>query len=179
MRRDLEFAIGDYVFVKIAPMKGVMRFGRKGKLNKMRRDLEFAIGDHVFMKIAPMKDVMRFGRKSKLSLRFIGSLKILDRVGILTYRVVILPNLAEVHNVFYVSILRKYVSNPSHVLSYESLQLIPNLSYEEKPMQILGRQERKLWNKTIKMVKIKWLNHFNEEATWETESDMRGPRTIR
>ncbi|XP_075483727.1 uncharacterized protein LOC142523880 [Primulina tabacum] len=57
--------------------------------------------------------------------------------------------------------------------NYEPLQLTPNLSYEEKPMQILGRRERKLRNKFIKMVKEKWLNHPDEEATWETEADMR------
>ncbi|XP_042400952.1 uncharacterized protein LOC121990981 [Zingiber officinale] len=120
-----------------------------------------------------MKGVMRFGKKGKLSPRFIGPFEILDRVGTLAYRVALPPNLAGVHNVFHVSMLRKYLSNPSHVLHFEPLRLAPNLSYEEKPTQILDRQERKLRNKVIKMVKVKWLNHSEEEATWETEEDMK------
>ncbi|XP_075494685.1 uncharacterized protein LOC142532253 [Primulina tabacum] len=80
---------------------------------------------------------------------------------------------AGVYNVFHISMLRKYLSNPSHVLNFEQLQLTPNLSDEEKPTQILGRQERKFRNKVIKMVKVKWLNHPEEEATWETETEIR------
>ncbi|XP_073273309.1 uncharacterized protein [Primulina huaijiensis] len=51
--------------------------------------------------------------------------------------------------------------------------LSPNLSYEEKPIQILDRQERRIRNKVTKLVKVKWLNHSDEEVTWETEADMR------
>lgn len=63
--------------------------------------------------------------------------------------------------------------DPSHVLSFEPLQLSPNLSYEERPIQILDRQNRRLQNKVRKLVKFKWLNHSDEEATRETESDMK------
>ncbi|XP_073317723.1 uncharacterized protein [Primulina huaijiensis] len=146
---------------------------QKSYADKRRRDLEFAVGDHVFIKIAPMKGVMRFGKRGKLSPRFIGPLEILDRVGTLAYRVALPPNLAGVHNVFHVSMLRKYLANPSHVLSYEPLQVAPDLSYEEKPVQILDRQERRLRNKVMKLVKVRWLNQSVEEATWESEADMR------
>ncbi|XP_075494739.1 uncharacterized protein LOC142532304 [Primulina tabacum] len=146
---------------------------QKSYADKRRRDLEFAVGDHVFVKVAPMKGVMRFGKKGKLSPRFIGPFEILDRVGTLAYRVALPPNLAGVHNVFHVSMLRKYMANPSHVLNFEPLQLTPNLSYEERPVQILDRQEKKLRNKLVKRVKVKWLNHSEEEATWESEPEMR------
>ena len=65
------------------------------------------------------------------------------------------------------------MSNPSHVLNYEPLQLTPNMTYEERPVQILARQEKRLRNKVIPMVKVKWLNHSEEEATWETERDLK------
>ncbi|XP_042396452.1 uncharacterized protein LOC121986553 [Zingiber officinale] len=146
---------------------------QKSYADKRRRDLEFAFDNHVFVKIAPMKGVMRFGRKGKLSPRFIGPFEILERVGALAYRVAFPPNLAGVHNVFHISMLRKYMSNPSHVLNFEPLQLTPNLSYEERPTQILSRQERRLRNKVIKMIKVRWLNHSKEEVTWETQTDMR------
>ncbi|XP_073151871.1 uncharacterized protein [Henckelia pumila] len=120
-----------------------------------------------------MKGVMRFGKKGKLSPRFVGPFEILDRVGTLAYRVALPPNLAGVHNVFHVSMLRKYISNPSHVLSYESLQLSPHMTYEERPDRILERQERRLRNKSIPMVRVRWLNHSEAKATWESESEIR------
>ncbi|XP_073289906.1 uncharacterized protein [Primulina huaijiensis] len=113
-----------------------------------------------------MKGVMRFGKKDKLSHRFIGPFEILEEVGILVYRIALSPNLEGVHNVLHVSMLRKYMSNLSHVLDYEPLQLTPNLSFEERPTQILDRQERKLRNKVNHMVKVKCLNHPEEDATW-------------
>ncbi|XP_073137245.1 uncharacterized protein [Henckelia pumila] len=105
----------------------------------------------------------------KLAPRFIGPFEILDRVGALAYRVALPPNLDGVHNVFHVSMLRKYVSNPSHVLSMEHLQLSLHMTYEERPIRILDRQERRLWNKSIPMIKVRWQNHSDEEATWEAE----------
>ncbi|XP_073137354.1 uncharacterized protein [Henckelia pumila] len=127
----------------------------------------------VVAKIPPLKGVMRFGKKGKLAPRFVGPFKILDRVGTLAYSVALPPNLAGVHNVFHVSMLWKYVSNPSHVLNFEPFQLSPHMTYEVGPDRIMERQERRLRNKTIPMVKVKWLNHSDEEATWETEADIR------
>ncbi|XP_075481195.1 uncharacterized protein LOC142521907 [Primulina tabacum] len=112
--------------------------------DKKRRDLDFSDGDHVFVKIDPMKGVMLFGKNDKLSPRFIAPFEILESVGALSYKVALLPNLAGVHNVFHISMLWKYMSNSSHVMNYEALQLTPNLNYEEKPTQILGRKERRL-----------------------------------
>ncbi|XP_073291045.1 uncharacterized protein [Primulina huaijiensis] len=147
---------------------------QKSYADKIRRDLKFAVGDHVFVKkIAPMKGVMRFGKKDKLIPRFIGQFEILDRVGALAYRVALPPNLAGFHNIFQVSMLCKYMSNSLHALNFEPLQLTPNLSYEERSTQIFSRHERKLRNKVIKMVKVKLLNNSEEEATWETEIDMK------
>ncbi|XP_073019375.1 uncharacterized protein [Primulina eburnea] len=117
---------------------------QKSYANKRRRELDFAVGDHVFVKIAPMNDVTRFGKKCKLSLRFIGPFEVLERIGTLAYRVVLPPILAGVHNVFYIAMLRKWMSDPSRVLNYEPLQLTPNTSHKERPMQILDRQERRL-----------------------------------
>ncbi|XP_073045894.1 uncharacterized protein [Primulina eburnea] len=112
---------------------------------------------------------MRFGKKNKLIPRYVGPFEILERVETLAYRVALPSNLAGVHNVFHISMLRKYMSNPWHVLNYEPLQLTLHLSFEERPTQILDRQERRLKNKVIHMVKVKLLNHSEEEATWDTE----------
>ncbi|CAA0830070.1 Unknown protein, partial [Striga hermonthica] len=83
--------------------------------NKRRRELEFEEGDKVFLKVTPMKGVVRFRKKWKLQPRFIGPLNILKRVGVTAYRLALPPDLWDVHNVFYVSMLRKYVYDLSHV----------------------------------------------------------------
>lgn len=83
-----------------------------------------------------MRGVKRFGAKGKLSPRFIGPFEILERVGAVAYRVALPPSLSLVHDVFHISMLRKYVSDPTHVLSYEGLELDQDLTYEEKPVQI-------------------------------------------
>ena len=112
---------------------------QKSYADTRRRDLEFEVGDLVFLKVTPMKGVMRFGKKGKLSPKFIGPFEILKRVGKLAYELALPPALSGVHNVFHVSMLRKYISNPSHILSYETLDLSPNLTYQQQPVKILDR----------------------------------------
>ena len=96
---------------------------QKSYADAKRRDVEFEIGDYVFLRVSPMRGVKLFGPKGKLSPRFIGPFQILDRVGAVAYRIALPPSLSGVHNVFHVSMLRKYVSYPIHMLSYEHLQL--------------------------------------------------------
>ena len=146
---------------------------QKSYADLKRKSVEFQVGDHVFLRVSPMRGVKRFGVKGKLSPRFIGPFEVLDRIGEVAYRLAMPPSLSAVHNVFHVSMLRKYVSDPSHVLSYENLELDEDLSYEEKPVQILDRKEKVLRTKTIALVKVLWRNNKSEEATWELESDMR------
>jgi len=69
--------------------------------------------------------------------------------------------------------LRKYISDESHVLSLDSVELGPDLTFEEEPIAILDRQVRKLRTKEIASVKVQWKHRSVGEATWETESDMR------
>ena len=120
-----------------------------------------------------MKGVKQFGVKRKLSLKFIGPFEILRRIGEVAYELALPPELDGVHNVFHVSQLRKYVYDPSHILSYEPLQVDETLSYEEKPLKILYQRVKELRNKPITLVKVLWTHHGEEEATWEKESDMR------
>ncbi|XP_075500121.1 uncharacterized protein LOC142538706 [Primulina tabacum] len=140
---------------------------QKSYADNRRRPLEFEVGDHVFIKISPLKGVMRFGKKGKLSPRFIDPFEFLDRIGERAYRLALPPDLDRVHNVFHVSMLRKYISNPSHVLRHEPLDLMPNLTYQEVPIQILDRKVKVLRNKEIGIIKILWRNQLVEEATWE------------
>ena len=63
-----------------------------------------------------MKGVMRFGKNGKLAPRYIGPFEILKRVGMVAYQLALPPNMSQVHSVFYISMLRKYILDPSHVL---------------------------------------------------------------
>ena len=96
-----------------------------------RRAVQFSVGDHVFLKISPMKGVMRFGKKGKLAPRYIGPYEILDRVGKVSYRLALPPHLSQVHPVFHISLLRKYVPNEMHVLSVQEIPVRDDLSFEE------------------------------------------------
>ncbi|KAL5558503.1 hypothetical protein UlMin_034716 [Ulmus minor] len=109
---------------------------QKSYADRRRKPLEFAIGDKVFLKVAPMKGVMRFGKRGKLSSRFVGPFEILERIGDLAYRVALPPAMSGIHNVFHVSMLRKYTPDPSHVLSYDTLDLRQDLTFEEKREQV-------------------------------------------
>ncbi|XP_062103471.1 uncharacterized protein LOC133814541 [Humulus lupulus] len=116
---------------------------------------------------------MRFGKKGRLSPRYIGLLQVLGRIGKAASRLALLPTFSRVHDVFHVSTLRKYVNDPTHVLSYNELSIYPHLSYEEKPVAILDRKDKAFGNKTIPMVKVQWCNHDIQEVTWKVEAEMR------
>ncbi|GJR50771.1 putative nucleotidyltransferase, ribonuclease H [Tanacetum coccineum] len=161
---------------KVAVAKEKLKEARsrqKSYADKHRRDLEFQAGDRVFLKVSPFRGVKRFGIKGKLSPRFIGPFEILERIGEVSYRLALPPQLSHVHDVFHVSLLRGYHYHPLHVASYPFDQIQPDMSLSEEPESILDRQERVMRNKVIPFVKILWKNHPEREATWETEESMR------
>ena len=125
------------------------------------------------MKVSPSKGVTRFGAGGKLKPRYIGPYEILERIGEAAYRLALPPNLGNVHNVFHVSQLRKYMYNPKHVIQPKEVALEPDLQYEERPEAILDYKLQELRTKTIPLVKVLWRYHGIEEATWETEDKMR------
>nr|CAD1821721.1 unnamed protein product [Ananas comosus var. bracteatus] len=114
---------------------------------KRRWDIEFVVGDRVFLKVSPMRGVKRFGVRGKLSPRYIGPYEVLERIGAVAYRLALPPQLANVHSVFHVSNLRKYIHNPEHAMLYEPPELQEDLSYEEFPVSIIAREVRKLRNR--------------------------------
>ncbi|XP_042467389.1 uncharacterized protein LOC122050560 [Zingiber officinale] len=98
---------------------------------------------------------------------------ILERIGEVAYQLALPPSLAGVHDVFNVSMLRKYVPHPTHILTDVSITLQPDVTYEEVPVRILDRKERQLWNKTSRLVKVGWEHHSDDEVTWELEDEIR------
>ncbi|WMV46846.1 hypothetical protein MTR67_040231 [Solanum verrucosum] len=137
------------------------------------RDMAFQTRDNVLLKVLPMKGVMRFGKKGKLSPRYIGSFEVLDCVGLVAYRLALPPNLSEVHPIFHVSMLKIYYGDGDYIIKYDLVVLDKDLQYKEEPIAILDRDVRKLRNKDIKSIKVQWKYRPVEEASWETEKDMR------
>ncbi|XP_016743191.1 uncharacterized protein [Gossypium hirsutum] len=128
--------------------------------------------DIVFLKVSPWKKVLRFSRKGKLSPRFIGSYQILKRVGLVAYQLELPPESDHIHDVFHVSLLRHYHSNPTHSVTVEEIKVTPDLTFKEEPVQILDRDVKVLIRKPIPLVNVLWRNHSTEVATWELEDLM-------
>ncbi|KAI0503937.1 hypothetical protein KFK09_014883 [Dendrobium nobile] len=135
--------------------------------------VEFQVGDFVFVKVSPMKGVSRFGQVSKLSPRYVGPFEISERIGKSAYRLLLSDSMPDVHNVFHVSTLRKWVSDSGKKISADEVEIQENLAYKEEPELILAYDVRKLRNKEIPMVKVQWKHRTAREATWEKESNMR------
>ncbi|XP_048138575.1 uncharacterized protein LOC125315983 [Rhodamnia argentea] len=120
-----------------------------------------------------MRGLSRFGKKGKLNPRYVGPFEVLERIGMLPYRLAPPPNLSQVHNVFHVSMLRKYKPDPTHVLDHEVIEVDDQVTYVERPIRVEDRKEQVLRSKTIPLVKVIWEHHGTKGATWESEETMR------
>ncbi|KAL8134287.1 hypothetical protein AgCh_009360 [Apium graveolens] len=149
------------------------RSRQKSYADQHRKFGGFEPGDHVFLKVSPCKGVKRFGMKGKLSPRYVGPFDVMEKVGEVSYRVALPPQLSHVHNVFHVSVLRGYKYHPLHVVQYPLHKIKEDLSCEEEAEAILAREERVLRKNTIPFVKVLWKNHSEREATWELEESIR------
>jgi hypothetical protein len=137
------------------------------------RDLTFAVGDHVYLKVSPMRGICRFNVRGKLAPRYIGPFKVLERKGEVAYRLELPPSLSGVHDVFHVSQLKKCLKVPEEQAPLEGLDVQEDLTYTEHPVKILETSERVTRNKKIKMCRVQWSHHTEDEATWEREDELR------
>jgi len=96
---------------------------QKSYADKKRRPLEFQEGDHVFLKVTPTTGIGRVMKSKKLTPRFIGPYQILRKIGPVAYQICLPTFLSNLHNVFHVSQLRKYISDPTHVIRPDTVQL--------------------------------------------------------
>ncbi|XP_027337184.1 uncharacterized protein LOC113850858 [Abrus precatorius] len=146
---------------------------QKSYYNKRRKPLEFQVGDHVFLKVSPMTGVGRALKSRKLSPKFIGPFEVLSKNGPAAYQIALPLNLSHLHPVFHVSQLRQYVSDTSHVINIDPVQVREDLSYEVYPVRIADHRIKQLRGKEISLLKVIWNSSDEGDATWETESRMR------
>src|ERR1051325_1580788 len=141
--------------------------------DKRRKDLEFSEGDHVFMRVTPMTGIGRALKSKKLTPCFIGPYHITKRVGRVAYQIALPPSLANFHDVFHVSQLRKYIPDPSHEIQVDDIQVRDNLTVEKLPARIEDRKVKQLRGKEITLVKVAWGGPAEGNVTWELESQMK------
>ncbi|KAA3480908.1 DNA/RNA polymerases superfamily protein [Gossypium australe] len=82
------------------------------------------------------------------------------------------PKLDWIHDVFHVSMLQKYQFDPSHTVPVDEIEVRPNLTFDEEPVQILEQDVKVLQSNTVLLVKVLWRNHSTKEATWEPEDSI-------
>ena len=140
---------------------------QKSYADVRRRPLEFEVGDHVFLKVMPKRGVVRFDKRGKLSPMFIGPFEILERIGTAAYLLA-----SGVHEVFHVSMLRKYTPDPAHVVDWGQIEVDTDGTFEEGLVCILDSREQVLRRKTVRLVRVLWLHYGVEEKTWEREDTM-------
>ena len=146
---------------------------QKSYANVRRRPLEFEVGDHIFLKVMPKRGVVRFDKHGKLSPRFIGPFEILERVGTVVYRLALPPSMIGVHEVFHVSMLRKYTPGPAKVVDWGQIEVDTDGTFEEGPVCIIDSRDQVLRRKTVRLVRVLWRHCGVEESTWEREDTMR------
>ncbi|MCH96314.1 putative retrotransposon gag protein [Trifolium medium] len=141
--------------------------------DKRRKDVEFHEGEHVFLKSC-------FDYRSRTCLKVKGvdieiywTVSYFEESGKVAYRIAFPPSLANLHDVFCVSQWGKYVSDPSHVIESDDVQVRDNLTIETMPLRIEGREVKKLRNKEIALVKAVQGRSVGENATWELESRVK------
>jgi hypothetical protein len=123
--------------------------------------------------VSPIRSLRCSKVWGKLTPRFIGPFKILEKRGEVGYQLELPPQLSDVHNVFHVSQLKKCLRVPEEQMPIEDLDAKEDLSYQEYPIKILETSERVTRNKRIKMCKVQWSHHAEEEATWEREKELK------
>ena len=110
--------------------------------------------------------------KGKLAPRYIGPFKIIKKRGEVAYQLELPIHLSDIRNVFHVSQLKKCLRVPEEQLTIEELNVQEDLAYTEGPIKILDRTERITRSKVIKMCRVQWKHHTEDEATWEREDEL-------
>nr|GEX41443.1 putative reverse transcriptase domain-containing protein [Tanacetum cinerariifolium] len=137
------------------------------------KPLEFKVGDHVLLKVSPLKGMVHFGKKGKLAPRYVGPFKILERIGLVAYRLGLLEELSGVHDTFHVSNLKNCLADANLHGPLNEIKIDKTLRFVEEPIEIMEREVRSLKRSKISLVKVCWNLKHGPEFTWECEDHMK------
>ncbi|GKA99006.1 putative reverse transcriptase domain-containing protein, partial [Tanacetum coccineum] len=141
------------------------RSRQKSYADVRHKPMEFQVGDMVMLKVSPCKGVIRFGKRGKLSPRYIGPLKIIERIGPVAYKLKLPDKLRGIHNTFHVSNLKKCLVDENLVIPLEEIQLDDKLHFIEEPVEIMDRKVKQLKQSRIPIVKVRWNSRRGPEYT--------------
>ncbi|GKE20538.1 putative reverse transcriptase domain-containing protein [Tanacetum coccineum] len=161
---------------KIIQIKQRMQAARdrqKSYADLKRKPMEFQVGDKVMLKVSPWKGVVRFGKYGKLNPGYVGPFKVIERVGEVAYKLELPEELSRVHNTFHVSNLKKCHADEPLAVPLDGLNLDDKLHFVEEPVEIVGREVKRLKRSRIPLVKVRWNSKRGPEFTWEREDQFK------
>jgi hypothetical protein len=139
--------------------------------DKNRNHREVKVGDHFFLKVKANKSSLKLGNCTKLAPKFCGPFEILERIQPVAYMLA-LNAWMTIHNVFHVSLLKKYIPHANHVIDWNVIQVEQEGVLQLHPMCILHQKIKQLWNRAIGIVNVHWTWYGPEGATWDYEDVM-------
>ncbi|GJU12144.1 putative reverse transcriptase domain-containing protein [Tanacetum coccineum] len=149
------------------------------------KPLEFEVGDCVLLKVTPWKGAVRFRKKGKLAPRYVGPFEILERIGLVAYRLRLPEELNSVHDTFHVSNLKKCLADSNLHVPLNEIKIDKGILFVEEPIEIMDREVMSLKRSRIPLVKVCWNSKRGREFTWEREDYMKskysklfGDRTV-
>jgi hypothetical protein len=161
---------------KIAEVRENLRIAQsrqKSYADKKRQELKFDDGDHVYLKVSPIHGTRRFRVHGKLTPWYIGPYPVIKKIGIVAYKLKLPERLADVHDVFHISQLRKCLRVPEEQVVSGTLDLQDDLQYQEVPVKIVDTMTKRTRTKAFNLCKVQWSRHTEAEATWEKEDALR------
>ncbi|GJU02513.1 hypothetical protein Tco_1112851 [Tanacetum coccineum] len=163
----IEFGGSYHLSIRCAPFEAL--YGRKCR----RKSLESEVGDRVLLKELPWKGVVRFGKKGKLTPIYVGPFEILERIGLVAYRLRLPEELNSVHDTFHVSNLKKLLGNANLHVPLNEIKIDKTLRFVDEPVEIMDREIKSLKRSRIPLVKVHWNSKRGPEFTWEREDYMK------
>ncbi|GJU68455.1 hypothetical protein Tco_1254714 [Tanacetum coccineum] len=159
--------------VQIKERLKAARDRQKRYADNRRNLLEFSIGDKVLLKVSRWKGVKLFGKRSKLSPRYVRPFGIVERFGLVAYRLRLPQEHVGIHDTFHVSNMKKCLADINFHVPLEEIKIDDKLCFVKEPIEIMDHEVKKLKRSWIPIVKVHWNSRRGPEFTWEREDEMK------
>ncbi|GKD81715.1 putative reverse transcriptase domain-containing protein [Tanacetum coccineum] len=146
---------------------------KKSYADLKRKPIEFQVGDRVMLKVSPWKGVIHFGKQGKLNPRYVGPIKVLDKVRAISYKLELPQELSRVHNTFYVSNLKKCYADEPFAVPLDGLHFDDKLQFVEEPVEIMDQEVKRIKQSRIIIIKVRWNSRRGPEFTWERKDQFQ------